>query len=171
MECCTLGSAAGFDCTKTPLVCETSASPATCAAQIPESIASMIDLSTQVMSLSSYTSFANITISAINYTVQNNTLNVALPPVSIYLAPMGITDPTDPKAQLFGTVPSIAAGTDPSGSVNLVPNAGAVFQMFTRSLATPFQIIAATTVVVEAGMPVPNGAVTVKVDGVISAQP
>ena len=106
-----------------------------------------------------------------SYTVSNNTLNIGLPPISIYLAPSGVTDPTSSQAQLFGTVPAIAAGTDPSGSVTLVPHASAVFQKFTTNLATPFQIIAATTVVVQAGSPVPSGAITVSVDGVISAQP
>jgi hypothetical protein len=103
--------------------------------------------------------------------VSNNSLNVDLPPLSIYLAPSNVTDPTDPRAVLFGTVPSIPAGTDPSAQVQLASNSGAVFEMFTANLATPFNFIAATTVKITAGMPVPSGQITIAVTGTISAQP
>ena len=122
-------------------------------------------------SLSSYTSLVSISISSIKYTVRSNTLNVDIPPLSIYLAPDGVTDPTDSRAQLFGTVPSIPAGSMPSGNVQLEPNAASTFQMFTSNLATPFEIITAATVVIGAGTPVPTGAITIDVTGAISAQP
>ena len=167
-DCCTLGSAAGLDCTMTKLAC-TSGS---CSASLPESQATPINLSTDVKpSLSQYTSLVSITISSIKYTVVSNTLNVAVPPLSIYLAPQGVTDPTDSRAQLFGTVPSIAAGSTPTGNVQLVSNAGAIFQTFTGNLATPFEIITAATVVIGAGTPVPSGAITINVTGALSAQP
>ena len=168
-DCCTLGSAAGLDCTMTTLACMSGS----CAAELPESQATMIDLS-QVPSLSSYTSLVSISISSIKYAVRNNTLNVAVPPLSIYLAPNTVTDPTDSRAVLFGTVPSIPAGGMPSGNVNLEPNAAATFQSFTsgaNNLKTPFEIITAATVVIGAGTPVPTGAITIAVTGAISAQP
>ncbi|HEY6476409.1 MAG TPA: hypothetical protein VI456_07480 [Polyangia bacterium] len=167
-DCCTLGSAAGIDCATTMLACMSG----TCSAELPESQATPINLSTDVMpSLSSYTSLVDISISSINYTVRSNSLNVAVPPLSIYLAPNGVTSPSDPSAQLFGTVPSIAAGATPTGSVQLVTNSAAIFQAFTKNVATPFEIITATTVVIGAGMPVPTGAITIAVTGALSAQP
>jgi hypothetical protein len=166
-DCCTLGMAAGFNCTTTPLVCKSSA----CAAEIPESISTTINLAMQVGSLSKYASLGNISISSITYTVSNNTLNVDLPPLNIYLAPMDVTDPTDPRAQLFGTTEAIPAGTDPTAMVQRVSNASAIFQTFTANLSTPFNFIAATTVEIAAGTPVPNGQVTISVTGTISAQP
>ena len=166
-DCCTLGSVAGLDCTMTKLACMSGS----CAAELPESQATMINLSTQVPSLSSYTSLVSISISSIKYAVRSNTLNVAVPPLSIYLAPNGVTDPTDSRAVLFGTVPSIPAGSMPSGNVNLEPNAASTFQTFTSSLTTPFEIITAATVVIGAGTPVPTGAITIAVSGAISAQP
>ena len=168
-DCCTLGSAAGLDCTMTKLACMSGS----CAAELPESQATMINLS-QVPSLSSYTSLVSISISSIKYAVRSNTLNVAVPPLSIYLAPNTVTDPTDSRAVLFGTVPSIPAGSMPSGNVNLEPNAASTFQTFTsgpNSLTTPFEIITAATVVIGAGTPVPTGAITIAVTGAISAQP
>ncbi len=82
-----------------------------------------------------------------------------------------VTDPTDSRAVLFGTVPSIPAGSMPSGDVNLEPNAASTFQTFTSNLTTPFEIITAATVVIGAGTPVPTGAITIAVTGAISAQP
>ncbi len=167
-DCCTLGAVAGIDCTTTPLTCPAG----TCEADVPISQSTPINLSTDVKpSLAQYTSLAHITISSISYVVSNNSLNVDLPPLSIYLAPSSVTDPTDPRAVLFGTVPSIPAGSDPSAQVQLAPNAGAVFQMFTANLATPFNFIAAATVKITAGMPVPSGQITIAVTGTISAQP
>ena len=168
-DCCTLGSLAGLDCTMPKLSCMSSS----CAASLPESQATPINLSTDVMpSLSSYTSLVSISISRITYTVRSNTLNVDVPPLSIYLAPEGVTDPTDSRAQLFGTVPKpITAGTTPTGNVQLVSNAASIFQTFTGMLSMPFEIITAATVVIGAGTPVPTGAITIDVTGALSAQP
>ncbi len=165
-DCCTLGTAAGLDCAT--LACMSGS----CADQLPESQATSINLSTDVKpSLSKYSSLVSISISRITYTVRSNTLNVDVPPLSIYLAPDGVTDPTDSRVQLFGTVPSIAAGTMPMGNVQLVSNAASVFQTFTGNLSTPFEIITAATVVIGAGTPVPTGAITIDVTGALSAQP
>ena len=167
-DCCTLGAAAGLDCTMTTLACQSGS----CAAELPESQATSIDLATDVMpSLSQYTSLVSISISRITYTVRSNSLNIDVPPLSIYLAPDGVTDPTDSRAQLFGTVPAITAGSTPTGNVQLVSNAASVFQTFTGNLSTPFEIITAATVVIGAGTPVPTGAITIEVTGAISAQP
>jgi hypothetical protein len=167
-DCCTLGGAAGLDCATTKLACQSGS----CAAELPESQATSIDLATDVMpSLSQFTSLVSISISRITYTVRSNSLNVDIPPLSIYLAPDGVTDPTDSRAQLFGTVPSIAAKDTPTGNVQLVSNAASVFQTFTGNLSTPFEIITAATVVIGAGTPVPTGAITIDVTGAISAQP
>ena len=170
-DCCTLGALAGIDCTMPPLTCPSG----TCEADVPVSQSTPIDLATDVKpSLAQYTSLASITISSISYVVSNNTLNIDLPPVSIYLAPggpNGVTDASDPRAVLFGTVPQISAGTNPSAQVQLVSNSGAVFQMFTSNISMPFNFIAATTVKIVAGTPVPSGQITIAVTGTISAQP
>jgi hypothetical protein len=51
----------------------------------------------------------------------------ALQPLSMYLAPIGVTDSTDRRAELFGRTQAIPAGTDPSARVQLVSNAPAIF--------------------------------------------
>lgn len=167
-DCCAIGAVANVSCQTTPMVCDAG----TCEGQIPESVNSSINLAMQVPALATFPghSLLDVTISSITYMVSNNTLNVDLPPVSIYLAPDGVTDPTDPRATLFGTVPSIPAGTNPSGAVQKTANADAVFEMYTKNVSTPFNVIGATTVIIKAGTPVPNGHVTVTIGGAVSAQ-
>lgn len=167
-ECCTLGTAASLSCNTTPLTCPAG----TCEADIPESSSSPINLAQQVPQLATFPghSLVKVSISSINYQVSDNTLNVDLPAMAIYLAPDGVTDPKDPSAMLFGTVPPIPAGTNPMGMVQKASNADAVLQMYTANVSQTFNVIAATTVVIAAGTPVPNGHITVTVAGAVSAQ-
>ncbi len=168
-DCCTAGALAGISCSTTPLDCNAG----TCEAAIPESVWSSIDLATKVPQLSGFGGHAlsQITISKITYSVSNNTLNIDLPAMTIYLAKDGITDPNDPGAVVFGTTMPIPAGTDPTNQpVTLVSNAAQVFGMFTTDISMPFNLIAATVVKIEAGQPVPSGAITIAVTGAISAQ-
>jgi len=169
IDCCTAGSAVGIDCSTTMLTCNASG---VCEADVPESAASSVNLAMQVPVLQSFPGHAlsSITIKSISYTVSNNSLNIDLPPMTIYLAPDGVTDPKDPRAQEFGTIPAIPAMTDPSGMVMLVPNAAAVFAQFTGNISTPFTIIAAGTVAIPSGSPAPSGAITLSVTGAVSAQ-
>lgn len=167
-SCCTPAMALGVSCQMTPLTCPAG----TCEGDIPESQNSSINLAQQVPTLATFPghSLLDVTISSITYEVSNNTLNVDLPPISIYLAPDGVTDPTDSRATLFGTVPSIPAGSNPSGMVQKTANADAVFEMYTKNVSTPFNVIGAATVVIKGGTPVPNGHVTVTIGGSVSAQ-
>jgi len=158
------------DCTTTPLVCAPDNSSvnngaSVCTAEIPQSISNTINLSGA--GLSSFPA-GNISIDSIAYTVSNNTLNVDLPPVAIYLAPEGVTDPKN-GAMLFGTIPAIMAGTDPSGTVQKDPGADHAFEVYAGNLSTPFNFIASTTVVIPSGTPIPNGQVTITVTVTLAA--
>ncbi len=167
-DCCSLAVTAGLNCTTTPLVCASGS----CQAQIPEATSSSVNLAQQVPTLATFPghSLLHVSISSISYQVTNNTLNVDVPSIAVYLAPDGVTDPTDSRAMLFGTVPAIPAGTTPMGAMEKAPNADAVLEMYTKNISTSFNIIASTTVVIAPGTPVPNGALTVVVGGTISAQ-
>ena len=159
------------DCTTTPLVCapdSTGANANICTAEIPESLANEINLSNAVPGLSSFPT-GNITIASVKYTISDNTLNVDLPPVTVYLAPDMVTDPKNAQAMVFGTIPAIPAGTDPSGEVQKDPSADHTFEMYAGNLSTPFELIAATTVVIPSGTPIPSGQVTVTVTVTLSA--
>jgi hypothetical protein len=128
-----------------------------------------MDLGKEAPELSSVTGNVDISVDRINFAVTTNTLNVDLPPVLLYLAPAGVTDPSDTQAMLFGTVPSVPAGQTTNGQVQLAPNAGSVFKTFTRDLSKPFMFIAATTAKVASGSGVPHGRVVFSVTGRLSA--
>jgi hypothetical protein len=153
------------ECLTTPFVCDTGV----CTAVFPVTQHTEMNLKQEASELSGVTSVVDISIESISYSVTTNTLNVDLPPVQIFLAPSGVTDPADPRAMLFGTVPSVAAGDTASGEVILAANAGAVFKSFTRDLNTPFTFIAATTVKIASGSGIPSGQLVVSVTGVLSA--
>jgi hypothetical protein len=158
------------DCTATPLVCEPNAQQTNvCTAAVPVSQSTTVMLKNQVPALSTATSIANITVKQIAYTVSMNTLNVDVPATTIYLAPSGVTNPNDPSAKMFGTMPPIPQMTTPSGTVMLAPDASATFSSFAHDLSMPFNIIAATTVKVPSGSPNPSGAITITVTGTLSA--
>jgi hypothetical protein len=158
------------DCTTTPLVCQPDNSSVNnganvCTAVIPESISNSINLSGA--GLSSFPA-GNISIDSVAYTVSNNTLNVDLPPVAIYLAPDGVTDPKN-GAMLFGTIPAIPMGTNPTGAVQKDPGADHAFEVYAGNLSTPFNFIASTTVVIPSGTPIPSGQVTITVTVTLAA--
>jgi hypothetical protein len=168
-DCCVAAtySNSGLDCST--LTCNSSS---LCEVDIPESTYSTVNLAMDVPALQSFSGdgLSNITISSISYAVSSNSLNVDLPAMTIYLAPFGVSDPTNPSARVFGTIPVIPAMTDPSGMVMLVPNAAQVFAAFTGKVSNPFNIIAAGTVTVAGGSNAPSGAITLAVTGTVSAQ-
>jgi hypothetical protein len=161
-DCCALP---GINCATAPLTCDGTM----CALHYPVHVVQTMDLGQEVPQLHGAQSLANITISQITYTV-TSTLNVDLPELTLYLAPGSITDPTDPSAALFGTVPATPAGATKNGQVALDPNAQQAFAGYAKNLDTPFNFIATTTVVVGAGMPIPSGQVIVSVTGRVSVQ-
>jgi hypothetical protein len=155
------------DCTMTPLTCEQNENGTNvCMAQVTVSQSTTINLGQEVPSLSGLTSIVNIKIKKISYAVTANTLTVDLPDVALYLAPQGVTDASDSRAQKFGTLPAIPSMTTPSGDVILEPNAAQVFNAYTKNLQTPFNFIAAATLKVSKA---PTGKIDVTVSGTLAA--
>ena len=75
----------------------------------------------------------------------------------------------DPSGgQKFGTVPSIPANSTMSGDVIKEPGADDLFIMYGHTL-TPFNFIAATTVVIPSGT-VPSGMVDITINGKVAAK-
>jgi hypothetical protein len=183
--CCTLAQQlVGYDCATNPaLICDTTASPSTCAVSVPvETPPQTIDLKMQVPELSSFgssQSLANVSISQITYHV-TSTLNLELPPVDLFLAPAGVTSTSDPQAHRFGTVPATPAamlsGTNLTpatvdGAVMLAPDAGATFAGYAYHFGTPFQFLGRATVVIRGGDSTPTGSVDITVNGKVTAKP
>jgi hypothetical protein len=155
------------DCTAHPVMCVSGV----CTLEQPVTVWNKVNLKGEVPVLGSVSSqsIADITLSNLHYDAQN-TLNIDVPPLALYVAPDGVMSASDPSAQKFGTVPMIPAGMSQSGDVILEPDADAVFSARGQMFGTPFNFIATTTVVVPSGSPTPMGMITVTVTGKISAK-
>jgi hypothetical protein len=149
-----------------PLACDSGV----CSAEVPVSVSQKLDLKMEVPALSSVNnqSLADITLEKMTYNVAN-TANVPIPPIALYLAPDGVTDPSDPRATKFGTVPTIPAGMPTNGAVVKEPDADATFIKYGMAFGTPFNFIAATKVVIPTGT-TPTGMVDVTINGTVSAR-
>lgn len=133
-----------------------------------------IDIKAEVPELSGFSnqSLVDVTISKITYDISGNTMNVDLPVVELFVAPMGVTSTSDPSATRFGTVPVIAAKTDVTGGTVALDKAGQdAFVNFAHHFGTPFSFLARTRVVVPGGTPVPSGGLSLTVKGRLSAKP
>jgi hypothetical protein len=158
--CCAL-----INCATQPVICENSV----CTAEVAVAVRQAVNLSQEVGELRSVTSVVDITIESIGYRVENNTLNIDLPAVDLYLAPDSVTDPTSSELLKFGTVPPTPAGMNISGAVMLELDAPSKFAMFTNDLSVPFAFFAKTIVKVPSGSPAPSGAVDISVTGSLSS--
>jgi hypothetical protein len=141
-----------------------------CSAEVPVSVFQTMDLKMEVPQLSSVNnqSLADITLESMTYQV-TSTADVAIPEIDLYLAPDGVTDPTNPQAVKFGSVAPIPAATNRSGDVVKTADADATFIKYGMAFGTPFNFIAATTVVVPTGT-TPSGMVTITINGTVSAR-
>ncbi len=170
-DCCPpLITAAGIDCSM--LICD--APTQTCAfAVVVETPPQMINLKNEAPQLKPYSSqsILDISVSSITYTIPQNTLNVNLPPVELFVAPQGTTTASDPAAIRFGKVPVIAAGSTVPGKVDLDPAGKAAFENIAKNFGTPFVFLSRARVVVPGGTPAPTGALTLTISGTLSVKP
>jgi hypothetical protein len=167
--CCTAATAAGVACAQ--VICDGTSGTCAFTATV-ETPPQTIDLKSEVPALSSFSSQSviDVTISQIKYDVTRNTMNVALPPVELFVAPQGVTSASDARAKKFGTVPSTPAGmTVTDGTVVLDPGGQQAFVGFAHAFGTPFVFLSRTTVVVPGGTPTPAGGVDITIRGRLSA--
>jgi hypothetical protein len=106
-----------------------------------------------------------VTIDSITYTVTENSLNVATPEMTVYVAPMSVMSPSDAMAQTVGTIPEVPAMTT-VGSANMMftPDGKQNLVTIMGSYMTPFNVIVGSTIVLKSGDPVPTGKLTAEVD-------
>ena len=160
------------DCAMTPLVCEPNGgATGVCTAVVTVSTGQAVNLSSEVPDLAGATSLVDLRIEHIDYKVPSNTLNVDVPPMALYLAPAGVTDPNDTRAVKFGTLPLIPAMSTSPGRVTLEPGANAAFASFAADPSMPFAFIGATTIKIPSGSPTPTGAIQIVVSGQLSVGP
>lgn len=105
-----------------------------------------------------------VTIDSVTYSVTDNSLDVATPEMTIYVAPMSVMNPSDPSALSVGTIPPVPAMTTitatdmmftADGKQNLVTTMG--------NYMTPFNVIVGATVLIKNGDQLPTGKLTANV--------
>ena len=169
-----------YDCSAAPSYCASAASNAcqmgcsgscdmtshTCDLGLDLSIYQKVDLLSEQPELKTINQqpVIHVTIDAVTYTVDSNTLNVATPQLTIYVAPVAVMDPKDPSAKAIGTIASVPAGTTvgptpivftADGKQTLIDTMG--------SYQTPFNVIVGGEILLHSGDPVPSG----KLDGAV----
>lgn len=126
-----------------------------------------IDLSAEnpELSTTSKQPIVKVTVDAITYQVNANTLNVATPELTVYVAPMSVMSPSDPMAVAIGTIPAIPAGATPvATNMMFTPDGKANLATTMGNYMTPFNVIVGTTIVLKDGDPFPTGKLTAEVD-------
>ena len=138
-----------------------------CELSLEVSLYQAIDLLTEKPELKSINDepVIKVTLDSVTYEVTANTLNVATPEMTIYVAPISVMEPTDPLAKPIGTIPPVPANTTILTPANIMftgtGRADLIAAMST--FKTPFNIIVGSTLVVTQGQPVPAG----KLDAVV----
>ena len=122
-----------------------------------------VDLQTEKPDLAEIQdSVLDVTIDAIRYEVSDNTLNIATPPFTLYVAPQTVMTPQG--ADPVGTVAPVAAATTVGRTdVELTRAGRTAVERRMGDFRTPFNIIVGTEIIVRAGEPVPAGKLTAKV--------
>ncbi len=115
-------------------------------------------------------------IDKVAYWIMTNTINVAIPPIDLYVAASAAKDETDPSAKKIGSVSMLparsAACTDPADpkgdpaangaavcDVSLSSDGQTAMAAFVKDYKTPFQFIAHTKIVAHGGDPLPVGSI------------
>lgn len=102
-----------------------------------------------------------VSIDTVTYDITDNTLNIATPAMTIYVAPMSVMNPSDPMAKSVGTIDAVPAGTTVAGKSMTYTDAGK--QNLVDIMSTfknPFNVIVGSTLTVKSGDPVPTGKLT-----------
>ena len=163
------------DCSSAPTVCNSAAQQAcpmnctgecntttqTCDLFLEVSLHQAIDLKSEASELQSLNDepVIKVTIDSVTWEITTNTLNVATPPMTVYVAPMSVMDPSDPQARPIGTIDMVDAGTTTAGPQQIAFTSTGKADLVTmmNTYKTPFNVVVGSTLVVRAGQPVPAG--------------
>jgi hypothetical protein len=172
-DCCAVpGAPAGtpvpFDCKD--LICDAGTCAMTFALELPK----LVDLSKDAPTLAAMKGkvVADIVLQSMEYTV-NNQLTVALPPLSIYMAPMAVRSvASNPgAAKHLTTLPAVPASTMRTANAPLNEEGQKAFSSFAKDFQTPFNFIATAVFVMRSGAPVPaQSRIDVSFTGTVTAK-
>ncbi len=168
MDCCAPPAPApAIDCRQYPLSCDAGA----CALKFTYEHSAAIDLGKEVPALAGAAAkvLSDILLKELDLTVASS-FNVALPPVSLFVAPANVTSGANPGARKIATLRMFPAGYRGQERVPLDAQAQQAFSDFAKNFQTPFNMIFSTTVTVKGGTPAPQGQLDVTVSGKVEAR-
>lgn len=168
-------------CASAPSVCSSAATQAcgaactgacsstthTCELSLAVSLYQTIDLvkdapALQQVDASSH-ALLSVTVDDVTYAMSANTLDIATPPLTIYVAPSSVVDPSDPQARAVGTIAAIPAMDRASGSLQFVDGGKDALTEAMSSFKSPFNILVGATLMITASDPLPTG----KLDAIV----
>jgi len=154
-------SACSMNCTGS---CDTTTNK--CDLALAVSVYKGVDLQMDQPELSTINSepVIKVTIDSVKYEVTDNTLNVATPAMGVYVAPMSITDPSDPMARQIGTIDPIPAMTTLTATdMTYTADGKQALADIMGTYRTPFNVIVGATLTIKAGDRLPTG----KLDAIV----
>ncbi len=150
----------------------------TCAAKAEYSLQSnIVRLKDEVEELAVVGAQDQVTVKFkyIQMEVVSNTLNYAMPPLQLFVAPQTATSLFDENGnvrtdvELIGSLPSIPASTGGIFDINLTTGGEAALTRYCQRPDVPFYFFIHGTTIFGAGDPVPRGAITVRVHSMATA--
>jgi hypothetical protein len=99
----------------------------------------------------------DVSVDSLVFVVEENTLSRETPPLSVYLAPLTVTDVNDAGAQLIGTIEPIATGFVGNGAITFTGDGKATMEAYMKDFRTPFNVLVSGSLAVQGGDAVPMG--------------
>ena len=155
-------AACPMNCTGT---CDASAH--TCDLALEVAAHQAVDLLSDEPSLQSLadTTGVTVTVDRVQYQVVDNTLTIATPPMTIYVAPMSATQPTDPGAIAIATIAPVPAATlVVATDLAWLPGGEAALMAAMSDFKDPFTVLVGATIMLDAADPLPTGKLDASVE-------
>jgi|HubBroStandDraft_6_1064221.scaffolds.fasta_scaffold38856_3 hypothetical protein len=145
-----------------PMNCSGScdASAHTCDLALQIAAHQMVDLLTEEPSLESLASHSDVTVTvdSVQYEVVDNTLSIATPPITVYVAPMSATLPTDSGVTAIASIEPVAAkAVVATENLSFLDGGQAALTAAMSDFKDPFNVIVGATITLAAGDPLPTG--------------
>jgi len=112
----------------------------------------------ELKSIDGATTVLQVTVDSVDYEVTANSLSIATPPLTVYVAPMSVMDPNDKMAKMIGTIDVVEAGTTVmSRSMTFTAGGQAQLSATLADFKNPFNILVGGTLLLAHGDAVPKG--------------
>jgi hypothetical protein len=99
-----------------------------------------------------------ITVDSVEYMVSDNSLNIATPPITVYVAPMSSTQPGDTGVTAIATIATVEPeALVAAADLEFVDGGQAALDAAMSDYKDPFNVIVGATITLADGDPLPTG--------------